>query len=408
MRRLNGKRETLSPRSDIKHCFSKAQEANEGDSHGVANESNQPTSPQSRKLTLWVRIGIYSLFVLSGQAVATLLGRLYYERGGQSKWLATLVQLAGFPILLPYYFIPIKRFKTKTNHTTTSTTTNSIQSKKPSTLLVTSIYLVLGLMVAAACYLYSVGLMYLPVSTYSIICASQLGFNAFFSFFLNSQKFTPYIINSLVLLTISSVLLVFEPNSEESSKVSKGKYALGFVCTVGASAGYGLILPLTQFFMNKVLKKESFSVVMDVIVFQSLVATVAILVGLFASSEWSTLREEMNEFELGKVSYVMTLSWTAIAWQVLSIGIVGLILEVSALFSNVIGVLGLPIVPVMAVFFFHEKMDGIKAMAMVLAIWGFVSYAYQNYLDNHSSKNDNPIRNSQSNGSPERVKELNG
>ncbi|XP_062096154.1 purine permease 21-like isoform X2 [Humulus lupulus] len=386
----------------------RAQEANEGDSHGVANESNQPTSPQSRKLTLWVRIGIYSLFVLSGQAVATLLGRLYYERGGQSKWLATLVQLAGFPILLPYYFIPIKRFKTKTNHTTTSTTTNSIQSKKPSTLLVTSIYLVLGLMVAAACYLYSVGLMYLPVSTYSIICASQLGFNAFFSFFLNSQKFTPYIINSLVLLTISSVLLVFEPNSEESSKVSKGKYALGFVCTVGASAGYGLILPLTQFFMNKVLKKESFSVVMDVIVFQSLVATVAILVGLFASSEWSTLREEMNEFELGKVSYVMTLSWTAIAWQVLSIGIVGLILEVSALFSNVIGVLGLPIVPVMAVFFFHEKMDGIKAMAMVLAIWGFVSYAYQNYLDNHSSKNDNPIRNSQSNGSPERVKELNG
>ncbi|XP_062096152.1 purine permease 21-like [Humulus lupulus] len=386
----------------------RAQEANEGDSHGFANESNQPTSPQSRKLTLWVRIGIYSLFVLSGQAVATLLGRLYYERGGQSKWLATLVQLAGFPILLPYYFIPIKRFKTKTNHTTTSTTTNSIQSKKPSTLLVTSIYLVLGLIIAVDCYLYSVGLMYLPVSTFSIICASQLAFNAFFSFFFNSLKFTPYIINSLVLLTISSVLLVFEPGSEESSKVSKGKYALGFVCTVGASAGYGLVLSLTQFFMNKVLKKESFSVVMDVIVFQNFVATVATLVGLFASSEWSTLREEMNEFELGKVSYVMTLSWTAIAWQVFSIGIVGLILEVSALFSNVIGVLGLPIVPVMAVFFFHEKMDGIKAMAMVLAIWGFVSYAYQNYLDNHSSKNDNPIRNGQSNGSPQRVKELNG
>ncbi|XP_062096156.1 probable purine permease 10 [Humulus lupulus] len=386
----------------------RAQEANEGDSHGVANESNQPTSPQSRKLTLWIRIGIYSLFVLSGQAVATLLGRLYYEGGGQSKWMATLVQLAGFPILLPYYFITTKRYKTKTNHFATSTTTNSIQSKKPSTLLVTSIYLVLGLIIAADCYLYSVGLMYLPVSTYSIICASQLAFNAFFSFFLNSQKFTPYIINSLVLLTISSVLLVFEPNSEESSKVSKGKYALGFVCTVGASAGYGLVLSLTQFLMNKVLKKESFSVVMDVIVFQSLVASVAILVGLFASSEWSTLREEMNEFELGKVSYVMTLSWTAIGWQVFSIGVVGLILEVSSLFSNVISVLGLPIVPVMAVFFFHEKMDGIKAMAMILAIWGFVSYAYQNYLDNHSSKNDNSIRNGQSNGSPQRVKELNG
>ncbi|XP_062093382.1 purine permease 21-like [Humulus lupulus] len=379
------------------------QEANEGDFHGYASESNQPTSPQSRKLTLWVRIGIYSLFVLSGQAVATLLGRLYYERGGQSKWLATLVQLAGFPILLPYYLFPTKKSKTKTNH---NTTTHSTQSKKPSILLVASLYLVLGLIIAANCYLYSVGLMYLPVSTYSIICASQLGFNAFFSFFLNSQKFTPYIINSLVLLTISSVLLVFEPNSEESSKVSKGKYALGFVCTVGGSAGYGLVLSLTQFLMNKILKKEGFSVIVDVLVFESLVATVAILVGLFASSEWATLRKEMNEFDLGKVSYVMTLSWTAIIWQVFSIGLVGLILEVSSLFSNALSVLGLPIVPVLAVFFFHEKMDGIKVMSMVLAIWGFVSYAYQNYLDSHSSKNDNPISNSQSNTSPE--KEING
>ncbi|XP_062095083.1 probable purine permease 10 [Humulus lupulus] len=388
----------------------RAQEAKEGDSRGFANESNQPTSPQTRKFTLWVRIGVFSFFVLSGQAVATLLGRLYYERGGQSKWMATLVQLAGFPILLPYYFITTKRYKakTKTNNITTSTATNSIQSKKPPTLIVISVYLVLGLIVAADCYLYSVGLMYLPVSTYSIICASQLAFNAFFSFFINSQKFTPYIINSLVLLTISSVLLVFEPDSEESSKVSKGKYALGFVCTVGASAGYGLVLSLTEFFMNKVLKKESFSVVMDVVVFQSLVATVAILVGLFASSEWSTLKEEMNEFELGKVSYVMTLSWIAIAWQVFFIGIMGLILEISSLFSNVISVFGSPIVPVMAVFFFHEKMDGIKAMALVLAIWGFVSYAYQNYLDDYSSKNDNLIRNGQSNASPHREKEVNG
>ncbi|KAF4357386.1 hypothetical protein G4B88_009705 [Cannabis sativa] len=387
------------------YVSSPAEEANEGDSHGFANESHHSTSPQTRKVTVWIRIGIYSFLVLFGQAVATLLGRLYYERGGKSKWMATLVQLAGFPIFLPYYiyFIPTKKYKTNHNTTNNTTITHSVQSEKPSTLLVTSIYLVLGLLIAADCYLYSVGLMYLPVSTFSIICASQLAFNAFFSFFLNSQKFTPYIINSLVLLTISSVLLVFEPDSEESSKVSKGKFATGFVCTVGASAGYGLVLSLAQFFMNKVLKKESFSVIVDVIVFQSLVATIAILVGLFASSEWSTLREEMNEFELGKVSYVMTLLWIAITWQIFLIGTVGLILEVSSLFSNVISVLGLPIVPVMAVFFFHEKMDGIKAMAMVLATWGFVSYAYQNYLDSYSSKNENPI----SNGSPQRVKEIN-
>ncbi|XP_062094690.1 probable purine permease 10 [Humulus lupulus] len=382
----------------------KAQEANKGDSHSYENESNQPNSPQTRRFALWIRIGIYSFLALFGQAAATLLGRLYYERGGKSQWLATLVQLAGFPILLPYYFFPNKKCKTKTNHNT-ATTTHTIQSNKPSTLLVASLYLVLGLIVAANSFLASVGLMYLPVSTYSIISVSQLAFNAFFSFFLNSQKFTPYIINSLVLLTISSVLLVFEPNSEESSKVSKGKYATGLVCTVCDSVGSGLVFSLTQFLMKKVLKKKSFSVIVDVIVFQSLVASVAILVGLFASSDWATLREEMNEFELGKVSYVMTLSWTIITWQLFFIGTMGLILEVSSLFSNALSVLGLPIVPVLAVFFFHEKMDGIKVMSMVLAIWGFVSYAYQNYLDNHSSKNDNPISNSQNNASPE--KEIN-
>ncbi|XP_062094563.1 probable purine permease 10 [Humulus lupulus] len=375
----------------------KVQEAKEGESHGYENESNQPISPQTRKLTLWIRIGIYSFLVLSGQAVATLLLRLYYERGGKSKWMAAIVQLAGFPILLPYYFFPNNMCKTKTNHsstTTTTTSTHSTQSNKPSILVVASLYLVLGLFIAANCYLFSVGLMYLPVSTYSIISASQLAFNAFFSFFLNSQKFTLYIINSLVLLTISSVLLVFEPGSQKSSsKVSRWKYAVGFVCTVGGSAGYGLLLSLNQLLMNKVLKKESFSVIVDVLVFELLVASVALLVGLFASSEWATLREEMNEFELGKVSYVMTLSWIAITWQAFYIGTVGLILEVSSLFSNALSVLGLLIIPVLAVFLFQEKMDGIKVMSMVLAIWGFFSYAYQNYLDSHSSKNDTPISN---------------
>ncbi|XP_030479682.2 purine permease 21 isoform X3 [Cannabis sativa] len=359
----------------------RAEEANEGDSHGYANESNQPTTAQTRKLGLWIRIGFYSFLVLSGQTAATLLGRLYYEKGGKSKWMGSFVQLGGFPILLPYYLFQKMKCKTKNNHNM-NTNTLPLQSKKPSMLIVASVYLVLGLIAAAICYLYSVGLMYLPVSTYSIILASQLAFNAFFSFFLNSHKFTPYIINSLVLLTISSVLLVLEPGSQKSSKVSKGKYAIGFVCTVSGSAAYGLSLSLMQFFMNKVLKKESFSVIIDVIVYQSLVATIVVLVGLFASSEWRSLREEMNEFELGKVSYVMTLSWIAITWQVYSIGLLGLMLQVSSVFSNVISVLGLSIVPIMAVFFFHEKMDGIKAMAMVLAIWGFVSYAYQNYLDN--------------------------
>lgn len=47
---------------------------------------------------------------------------------------------------------------------------------------------------------------------------------------------------------------------------------------------------------------------------------------------------------------------------------------------------GLPFVPVLAVIFFKENMEGIKVIATVLALWGFASYLYQHYLDDLESK----------------------
>ncbi|XP_065617210.1 probable purine permease 10 isoform X1 [Quercus suber] len=377
-----------------------AKEANSTTEH--INVTSQLTIAQPINYGWWLRISMYTLFLLSGQSIAVLLGRLYYDKGGKSKWLGTVVQLIGFPVLLPYYFFPsLKNLKTNSTATT-------IHSKPPSTLVHVSVYVSLGLLMVADCFLYSTGLMYLPVSTYSLICASQLAFNAFFSFFLNSQKFTPLIVNSLVLLTISSILLVFETDpSSDSSKVSKGKYVIGLICTISASAGYGLVLSLTQVAFKKVFKKETFAAVMDMIIYQSLVATLGALVGLFASGEWKGLKTEMEEFELGKVSYIMTLVWTALIWDVFAIGCVGLIFEVSSLFSNAISVLGLPIVPVLAVIFFHDKIGGIKVISMVLAIWGFVSYVYQQYLDDLKSK-QHEERNANEASNASSLQEVNG
>ncbi|KAM3748576.1 hypothetical protein ACB098_05G119200 [Castanea mollissima] len=355
------------------------------------NVTSQSTTTQPRNYGWWLRMTMYILFLLSGQSISLLLGRLYYDKGGKSKWLGMVVQLIGFPVLLPYYFIPsLKNLKTNSTCTT-------IHSKPPSTLVLVSIYVSLGLLVVADCFLYSTGLMYLPVSTYSLICASQLAFNAF----------SPSSLTHKILLTISSILLVFETNpSSDSSKVSKGKYVIGLICTIGASSGYGLVLSLTQLAFKKVLKKETVTTVMDLIIYQSLVATLGALVRLFGSGEWKGLKTEMEEFELGKVSYIMTLVWTALMWDVFAIGGVGLIFEVSSLFSNAISVLGLPIVPVLAVIFFHEKMGGIKVISMVLAIWGFVSYVYQQYLDDLKSKLEDRNKNEASNASP--LQEVNG
>ncbi|KAJ4824586.1 hypothetical protein Tsubulata_007135 [Turnera subulata] len=359
------------------------QEAREENSPQDANRAIGLTLHQQKNFGWWLLVALYSFLILAGQSVATLLGRLYFEKGGNSKWMATLVQPSGFLVLLPLYFL------SSTPSTSTPAATNISSSKNSQyRLVLASIYVSFGIFQAGNYMLYSLGLLYLPVSTFSLICASQLGFNAMFSFFLNSQKFTPLILNSLVLLTISSVLLVCQDDSTESKHVSRGKYIIGFISTAGASAAYGLNLSLTQVVFRKVLKQETFKVVLDMIFYPALVSTVVVTVGLFASGEWKDLSREMGEFELGKTSYLMTLIWTAVTWQVFSIGCVGLIFKVSSLFSNVISTVGLPIVPVLAVIFFRDEMNGIKVIAMMLAVWGFVSYIYQHYIDDRMPKTE--------------------
>ncbi|KAJ6872367.1 purine permease 11 [Populus alba x Populus x berolinensis] len=313
-------------------------------------------------------------------SAAVLLGRFYYDQGGNSKWIATVIQTAGFPIL----FIPL--FLLPSDKEPLASYTSS-----PSVRTLASIYLVLGVIIAGDNYLYSLGLSYLSASTYSLICASQLAFNAVFSYFINSQKFTALILNSVIILSFSSALIAVNDDSGGPSGVSKWKSFLGFLTTLGASAIYSLLLSLMQLSFQKVIKKETFSVVLEMQIFTSLVATCVSVAGLFASGEWKSLHGEMQSFGKGSVSYVLTLVWTAVTWQVCSVGVVGLIFVVSSLFSNVISTVALAVSPIAAVIVFHDKMNGVKIIAMLLAVWGFASYTYQNYLD------DSKLRKAQSN-----------
>ncbi|CAN0908293.1 Probable purine permease 10 [Linum grandiflorum] len=323
----------------------------------------------------WIRITCYIFFLLCGQSAATLLGRLYYDKGGNSKWLATFVQSAGFPILIPLLFF----IHSPPHHSAVNT-----KPKHPF-LLFPLIYLGFGLLLTADNLMYSYGLLYLPVSTYSLLCATQLAFNAVLSFFINKQKFTMFILNSLVLLTLSASLLAVNSESDSSSGGARSKYAIGFLTTVGASAGYSLYLSLLQLTFDRLSKKSAAAeAVVEMQFYPSAVATAGCVVGLFASGEWKGLEDEMKGYRQGKAAYLLTLIWTAIGWQVSSLGLLGLVYEVSSLFSNVISTLALPAVPILAVVIFGDKMDGVKAVAMVLAVWGFVSYIYQHYLDDRS------------------------
>ncbi|XP_016494349.1 purine permease 21-like [Nicotiana tabacum] len=332
----------------------------------------------------WIEIFFNIVLVLSCQSAATLLGELYYKEGGKTTWLVSLLQNGGFPLLLPIYFLNKIPKKCTLISDDENNTSSAISIWK-----LLSVYVFLGTLLGGCCMLSAVGLLYLPVSTFSLINTTQLGFNTLFSFFLNSKKITTYIANSIFLLTISSILLVLQRDDSSSGHNKGGKhYIIGFICKLFASAGYALLLSFTERVFRNIIKKRTMKEVINLVIWQSFFATCVILIGLFASGGWKGLKTEMQEYKLGKLSYVMTLVWNALCWQVYTIVVLSLITKVSALFANVITALTIPLIPILAVIIFHEKMSGMKAVSMILAIWGFLSYAYQQYLDELKRKAD--------------------
>ncbi|TVU15984.1 hypothetical protein EJB05_39530, partial [Eragrostis curvula] len=315
----------------------------------------------------WTKVLMDMLVVLCGQTVATLLGRLYFNSGGKSMWMATLSQTAGAPLL----FIPLLL-----------TPPPSAEEHKPAASKMAAIYAGLGTMIGFDNFMYSYALLYLPVSTFSLVAATQLAFNAVTSRLINAQRFTALIVNSVVVLTFSAALLgVGSSDDETASNVPRGKYPVGFVLTLAASAIIALILSLAEVTFEKVIKVRTMRWVLRMQMYPCLVATAVSLVGLFASGQWRTIPGEMASFKNGKARYVLTLVGTAVSWQAAGLGIMRLITRVSALFANVTATVALPLVPVFAVALFGDRMTGIKAVAMLMAAWGFLSYVYQHYLD---------------------------
>ncbi|KAK7346809.1 hypothetical protein VNO80_21332 [Phaseolus coccineus] len=338
--------------------------------------TQQPQHSTLGECKRWLRVSLYTIFLLTGQCTATLLGRFYFDKGGKSKWIATSVQSAGFPILIPLLFYSSK----STNH-------DSSKIKRKRSVMFT-LYLGFGLMMIAMDFLYSCGLSYLPLSTFALVCATQLAFNGVATYFLNSQKFTALTLNAIVVLTMSVILIALNTESEDSKDLPKEKLLIGFFCALAASATFALHHSLLQLYFVKVAETGAFSALVRLNFYPMFIATVGGVVGLLGSGDWRSMGKEMKEFEYGRVSYVMTLVWTAATWQIACIGMLGLIFEVSSLFSVVVGNLELTIAPILGVFVFHDKIYGVKIVAFLLAIWGFLSYIYQHYLDDRMANQD--------------------
>jgi len=322
------------------------------------------------------------LMLLCGGTVATLLSRLYYNSGGNSKWMSTLTQSGGAPLLL----IPLLLAPPPPPTPTSGSGEEERRQPAPAASKLAAVYVGIGILIGFDNLMYAYALQYLPVSTFSLVAATQLAFNAVTSWLINAQRFTALIANSVVVLTFAAALLGVGSSSDgtsssSSSDAPRGKYAAGFVLTLAASATFALILSLLELAFDKVVRARTLRWVLTVQMHTNLVASAVSVLGMLASGEWRTIPAEMAAFKDGRIRYVLTLVGTAASWQAALAGQVRLIARVSSLFANAAGAVQLPLVPVFAVLLFGDKMTGIKAVAMLMAVWGFLSYVYQHYLD---------------------------
>lgn len=249
-----------------------------------------------------------SILMLVGYVGGSLTSRLYFLHGGHRRWLSSLLETAGFPILL----LPLSISYVYQALTTTQKTKVSVvcqphvtgqrphhQSKclNPTKLfkgclmsirMTPRIFMAcaaIGLMTGLDDFLYAYGLSFLPVSTSVLLLSSHLAFTAFFAFLIVKQKFTAFSVNAVVLLTVGPAVMGLHAGSDRPVGVSESGYYLGFGLTVAAAALYGLVLPLIELTCRTV-EVVSYGLVMEMQLVMGFFATLFCLVGMAVNKDF--------------------------------------------------------------------------------------------------------------------------
>ncbi|XWS25333.1 hypothetical protein CRYUN_Cryun27aG0060200 [Craigia yunnanensis] len=330
-------------------------------------------------ITMRKALLVINCIILSiGNCGGPLLMRLYFIHGGKRVWFSSWLETGGWPIILfPIACAYMYRSRTQ------PTSKNKLFYMKPPLFFAAA---VIGIITGLDDYLYAYGMARLPVSTSSLIIASQLAFTAAFAFFLVKQKFTSYSINAVVLLTIGAGVLALHTSSDRPANESKREYVLGFLMTLAASALYGLILPLVELTYKKANPKISYALVMEIQMVMSLFATVFCTVGMLVNNDFKAIPREAREFELGETKYYVVAIVSAIVWQCFFLGVIGVIFCASSLLSAILLAVLLPVTEILAVIFYKEDFQAEKGVALALSLWGFVSYLYGEIKQNKKKK----------------------
>ncbi|PIA54310.1 hypothetical protein AQUCO_00900686v1 [Aquilegia coerulea] len=340
--------------------------------NGIQENQQNKQSAESSKMSLFIAKWWLLFLNFACCAVGTIGGplllRLYYLHGGSRKWIPGWLQTVGFPIhLIPILILYSRR----------SPGVKFFAS--PKLLLCAA---VIGVFTGLDNFMYSLGLSYLPVSTSSLLLATQLVFTAFFSFIIARQKFTPFSINAVVLMTLGAVMLGLRNNGDRPQGVTSSEYMLGYILTIAAAGLLGFVLPVTEVTYAKATHSITYAIVLQFQFCTALFATIFCSIGMIANKDFQAIPREATQFDLGAGKYYLLLASSAVVWQLMFLGIMGTIFCTSSLFAGIMNATLLPFTQIAGVIVYKEKFTGEKGMALALSLWGFASYFYGAYRDN--------------------------
>ncbi|XP_030467487.1 probable purine permease 4 [Syzygium oleosum] len=311
---------------------------------------------------------ISALCLFVGSVSSSLLAKYYFIHKGSSRWVSTWVQCAGFPLLVPFIYVPYFLKRTQRRPFTHFT-------RK---LWVMSVFV--GLMLGINNLLFSWGTSYLPVSTSSLLLSTQLLFNLILSVLIVKQKITFSNLNCVILLTLSSVLLALSESRDRPPGLTRAKYFIGFLSTVGAGLLFALYLPV----MEKIYKKVyCYAMVIEMQLVMEIAATALATVGMVADGGFAEMKREGERvFDRGARVYCATVAMTVVCWQMCFMGTAGMVFMTSSLTGGVCMTALLALNVLAGVVVYQDDFGGVKIVSTVLCMWGFCSYVYGMHMMN--------------------------
>lgn len=329
-------------------------------------EETNTASATTKKCYMFL-LGINYMLLFVGSISSSLLSKFYFNHKGNSRWVSTWVQSAGFPLLLLPIYVPFYVFK--------STQRKPFTRFTPKILMLS---ILIGFLLGFNNLLFSWGNSYLPISTNSLVLSSQLVFTLITSVIIVKQKITYANLNCVILLTLSSVLLALGSNHDKPKGLTRTKYFIGFFSTIGAGLLFALYLPV----MEKIYKKVyCYSMVMEMQMVMELAATILATLGMTIDGGFSEMEKEgKNVFDLGEKAYWLTVMFNVVTWQFCFMGTAGMVFMSSSLTGGVCMTSLMAVNVLGGVIVYGDNFGGIKVVSTLLCVWGFSSYLYGMYM----------------------------